>query len=122
MLNEVTFHAEEVTEICNILKPSKEFKSTVTGEIYKMYFCFDCKSVRAVYLITCKACRKDYTGSTVTKFRARFSKYKSNLKLHGEGRRGFFQEKLIEHFFNHGRNDSYKDMMVQIIDFCNPNN
>ena len=122
MLNEVTFHAEEVTEICNILKPRKEFKSTVTGEVYKMYFCFDCKSLRVVYLITCKACRKHYTGSTVTKFRARFSQYKSNLKLHGEGRRGFFQEKLIEHFFNHGRNGSYKDMMVQIIDFCDPNN
>ena len=46
---------------------------------------------------------------------------KSNLKLYGEGRKRFFQEKLIEHFFNHGHNGSYKDMMVQIIDFCDPN-
>ena len=37
------------------------------------------------------------------------------------GRRGFIQEKLIEHFFNHGHNGSYKDMMIQIIDFCDPN-
>ena len=60
-------------------------------------------------------------GLAVTKFRVRFNQYKSNLKLYGEGRRVFFQEKLIEYFFNHGHNDSYKDMMVQIIDFCDPN-
>ena len=29
-------------EICNILKPGKQFKSTVPGEIYKMNFHFDC--------------------------------------------------------------------------------
>ena len=108
-------------EICNILKPAKQFKSTLTGEIYKTNFHFDCNSLCVVYLITCKVCKKQYTGSTVTKFRARFNQYKSNLKLYGEGRRGFFQEKLIEHFLNHGHNGSYKDMMVEIIDFCDPN-
>ena len=44
------------------------------------------------------------------------------MKLYGEGRRGFFQEKLIKHFFNHSHNGSYEDMMVQIIDFCDSNN
>ena len=107
-------------EICNILKPGKELKSTLTGEIYKMNFHFDCNSLCALYLITCKKCKKQYTGSTVTKFRARFNQYKSNLELYGEGRRAFYQEKLIEHFFNRGHNGSYKDMMVQIIDFCCP--
>ena len=50
-----------------------------------------------------------------------FNQYKSDLKLYCEGRRGFFREKLIEHFFNHSHNGSQKDVMVQIIDFCNPN-
>ena len=108
-------------EICNILKPSKEFKSRLTMEIYKTNFHFDCNSLCVVYLITCKVCKKQYTGSTVTKFRARFNQYKSNLNLYGEGRRGFFQEKLMEYFFNHGQNGLNKDMMVQIIDFCYPN-
>ena len=27
----------------------------------------------------------------------------------------------MEHFFNHGHNGSYKDMMVEIKDFCDPN-
>ena len=56
------------------------------------------KYIHIIHLITCQACKKQYTGSTVTKFRARFNQYKSNLKLYGEGRRRFFQEKLIEHF------------------------
>ena len=86
-----------------------------------MNFHFDCKSLCVVYLITCRVSKKEYTGSIVINFRARFNQYKSNLKLHGESRRGFFQEKLIEPFFNHGHNGSYKDVVVQIIDFCDPN-
>ena len=73
-------------EICNILKPGKGFKSKVTGEIYKMNFHFDCNSLCVVYLITCKVCKKQYTGSTITKFRVPFNQCKSNLKLFGEGR------------------------------------
>ena len=72
-----------------------------------MNYHFDCNNLCAVYLITCKVCKKQYTGSTVTKFRARFNQYKSNVKLYDEGRRGSFQEKMIEHFFNHGHNGSY---------------
>ena len=34
--------------------------------------------------------------------------------------REFFSEKT-EHLFNHNHNGSYTDTMVQIIDFCNPN-
>ena len=58
----------------------------------------------------------------IHKVQSALQQYKSNLKLYGEGRTGFFQEKLIEHLFNHGHNGSYKDMMVQIIDFCDPKN
>ena len=45
-------------EVCNILKLGKQFKSTVTGEIYKINFHFDCNSLCVVYLITCKVCKK----------------------------------------------------------------
>ena len=31
-------------EVCSVLKPGKEFKSTVTGEIYKTNFHFGCNS------------------------------------------------------------------------------
>ena len=58
-----------------------------------MNFHFNCNSL-SIYLISCKVCKKQYTGSTVTKVRAQFSQYKSNLKLYGEGRRRFFAGKI----------------------------
>ena len=70
-----------------------------------MNFYFDCNSLSVVYLITWKVwilgkvCKKQDPSSTITEFRAWFNQYKSNLKLHDEGRRGFFQEKLIDYFF-----------------------
>ena len=71
-------------------------------------------------------CKKQYTGSAITKFIPQFNQYKSNLKLYGEDRKGFFQEQMIEYFFNHGyyngssyNGSSYKDIVV--IGFCDPN-
>ena len=108
-------------EICKILEPGKEFKSTVTGEVFKMNFHFDCNSICVVYLLTCRICKKQYTGSTITRFRERFNQYKSNLKLYGEGRRDFKQKKLLEHFYSHDHHGTHNDMIVQIIDFCDLN-
>ena len=71
-------------------------------------------------MITCEVCKKQYIDSTITKFRPQFNQYISHLKLYGEGRRRFFQEKLIKHCINHGHNGSYHDMIVQMIDLCYP--
>ena len=49
-------------------------------------------------ILTCRICKKEYTGSTITRFRERFNQYKPNLKLYDERRRDFKQEKLWEHF------------------------
>ena len=38
-----------------------------------------------------------------------------------EGRRGFKQEKLIEHFFLCSHNGTHEDIKVQIISHCDPN-
>ena len=51
-----------------------------------------------IQILTCRICKKEYTGSTITRFRERFNQYKPNLKLYGERRRDFKQEKLWEHF------------------------
>ena len=45
-------------DICNILYPNNQFRSTVTGEEYKMNFHFNCNRDCVVYLLTCKACAK----------------------------------------------------------------
>ena len=108
-------------EICEISEPGKEFKSTVSGEVFKMNFHFDCNSICVVYLLTCRICKKQYTGSTITRSREQFILYKSNLKLYGEGRRDFKQKTLLEHFYSHDHHRTHNDMIVQIIDFCDPN-
>ena len=109
-------------DICKILENGDQFESTLTKEKYCINFSFDCNSCCVVYLLTCKVCFKQYVGSTAKKFRLRFIQCKSNIKLYAEGRRGFKQEKLIEHFFMCSYNETSEDIKVQIIDDCVPNN
>ena len=45
-------------ETCKTVESEKEFKSTVTGEVFKMNFHFDCKCMCVVYLLTCRICKK----------------------------------------------------------------
>ena len=108
-------------EICKILYQGDTFESTQNEKKFKINFHFDCNSANVIYLLTCNICKKQYVGSTITKFRSRFNQYKSNINLYSQGKRGFMQEKLIEHFFTNGHNGSHKDLKVQIIDFCDPN-
>ena len=57
----------------------------------------------------------------MARIRLRLNQYKYNIKLNGEGRRGFKKEKLIEHFLLLSRNGTHEDIKVQIIGHCNPN-
>ena len=66
-------------------------------------------------------CKKQYVGSTITKFRQRLNQYKSNIDLYGQGRRVFQQEKVIEHFYSKNHHGTCNDLTVQIIDSCDPN-
>ena len=119
---EVTICGRKNCEICYILHQGDTFESSNSGKQHKINFSFNCNSRNVVYLLTCKICEKQYVGSAVTKFRSRFNQYKSNVNLYGKGQRGFMQEPLIEHFFSNKHNGSYKDIKVQIIDYCDPNN
>ena len=57
----------------------------------------------------------------MARIRLRFNQYKSNIKLNGEGRRGFKKEKLIEHFLLLSHNGTHEDIKVQIIGHYDPN-
>ena len=48
----------------------------------------------------------------MTRFRLRFNQYKSGIKLYSDGRPGFKQEKLIEHFFLCSHNGTREDIKV----------
>ena len=52
-------------QICNVLKPSKEFKSIVTGKTDKMNLHFDSNSLSAVCLISCKMCKNSKLGQQI---------------------------------------------------------
>ena len=43
------------------------------------------------------------------------------IKLHGGEKRGFKQQKLIEHFLCPNHSGTHKDISAPIIDHCNPN-
>ena len=55
-------------DICNILEPGNEFKSTTTEKLFKINFHFHCNNECVVFLLTYKICRKQYVGSAITKF------------------------------------------------------
>ena len=57
----------------------------------------------------------------MARIRLRFNQYKSNIKLNGEGRRGFKKEKLIEHFLLLSHNGTHEDIKVHLIGHCDRN-
>ena len=58
------------------VKGTCTFKSKHLDEIYKIDKNYDYSSKIAVYLIECKICGEQYTGSTKTNFRSRANNYK----------------------------------------------
>ena len=52
---------------------------------------------------------------------SRFNQYKSNVNLYRQGVRLMMQKKMISHFFTENHYGCSKDMSVQIIDHCDPN-
>ena len=74
-----------------------------------------------MYLISCTVSGRQCTGTTVNRFRERFTQYKSNVNLYSQGILGLMQEKMIFHCFYFDHNGSIDDVYVQIIDHCNPN-
>ena len=59
------------------MKNTCTFKSKHFNEVYKINNDYNCHSKMAVYLIECRVCGEQYTGSTKTKFRLRSNNYKS---------------------------------------------
>ena len=108
-------------EICPELVLGNQFTSTNTGKSYTINFHLNCNSFNVIYLLTCKVCNMQYVGSTTTKFRLRYNQYKSQINLYGEGRRDMKQKKFVEHFYSENHHGTYKDISVQLIDHCDPN-
>ena len=67
-----------------MLEESTEFKSTQTGERYKIRQDLDCKSDNIIYLVTCKKCGFQGEGSC-TKLSQGVSNYITNIEKKSPG-------------------------------------
>ena len=103
-------------KLCDVLVGSS-FQNHVEGRKFRINHCFDCNSERVVYLVTCKACKMQDVGCTITSFTLRFNNHKSSLNRYGQGKNVNGQH-LYEHFFA----ECYwglDDFLVKIIDKTN---
>ena len=90
--------------MCITLQEATHFSSTFTGLTYKIRHNLTCKSSYSVYLITCKKCSKQYTGSSTDPMNVR----------HGGHRQEIREERteLGRHFARCGE----EHLSIQIID------
>ena len=66
--------------LCENMKDTCIFKSKHLDEIHKIKKKCNCKSKMAVYLIECKICGEEYTGSTKTMLGSWENDYKSTQR------------------------------------------
>ena len=81
---------------------SAMFHSTVQGRTFRINHLFNCDSSGVVYLITCKQCKKQYMGSTVTPFRLRFNNHKNLLDRFGKEHTEICGQHLYAQFLGEG--------------------
>ena len=104
--------------ICNNIEETDTFTSTVTGEYFKINHHLRCNDKCLIYLLTCKVCKKQYTGKTVDRFRLRWNNYKESDRkfLRGEEIK---QKSLHEHFLSDSESFE-EDVSICLIDKTDP--
>ena len=102
-------------QVCNNIEETETFSSTVTEKTYKINRHLCCNDKCLIYLLTCKVCRKQYTGKTVDKFRSRWNNYKDLYRafLRGEEIK---QKFLHKHFLKDDHHGFEKDVSICLID------
>ena len=111
-------------KVCDAIEDSDTFSDKDKSRSYEIRKgILNCNSSFVVYLISCKVCKMQYVGSTITAFRTRFNNYKSKhrkfreLFLNGmlKGASGVEQKIFHQHFCGSGHNGE-ANWSVQLID------
>ena len=97
--------------ICDYVFPSKEFRSTHTGEKFKINGEFTCFTSSVIYLTTCTKCFKQYVGQTGRTLKDRIAEHVRDVRK-GEKTSGTHYN-LPDHV--------HANMKVQIIEKVTPN-
>ena len=101
-------------EICKHIAPTRNFTSSTTKHTYKIRpENQNFRSENVVYLISCKTCHKQFTGS-LQEFRARFHNYRCKHCNYCKNRK-VKQESFHTHFAD-GPHSSEGDWEVRLID------
>ena len=92
---------------CPVIQETTKFRSTNTQRIYNIKQKLDCDSPFVIYLATCRRCRGQYVGKSVTPFKRRHSNHKQEIKKQVGG--------LGQHFGGN-RTCSYQDISFILIE------
>ena len=105
--------------VCNNIEETDTFTSTGTGETIKINHHLCCNDKYLIYLLTCKVCKKQYTGKTVDRFRLRWNNYKESDSKFSRGEE-IKQKSLHEHFLSDSHQSFEEDVSVCLIDKTDP--
>ena len=110
-LNEAgCFRCNHCKVSCSKLHETNRFTSTNTGRTYKIKQKMNCDSPYVIYLVTCKGCKGQYVGKSVTPFKKRHSNHMQEIK-HGKGGLG-------QHYGPQGRcsKDNISIVLIEKVD------
>ena len=102
-------------EVCYNVLDTDMFKSSFTGETYKINHQLNCDDKCLIYLLTCNVCEKQHIFQTTNKFRMRWNNYRANSQKFENGER-CFQEHIFMHFRNEGHTSFLHDTSIVFID------
>ena len=105
--------------VWNNIKETETFTSAVSEESFKINHHLCCDDKCLIYLLTCKLCKKQYTGKTVDRFRLRWNNYKESDRkfLRGEEIK---QKSLHEHFLSDSHQSFEEDVSICLVDKTDP--
>ena len=95
-------------QTCKIMRPLQTFKSML-GATSSIKGTFSCKTMNAVYLISCEACKKQYVGETRQAFNKQVNLHRSDWKT-----RKFDRSSVAEHFS--AARHSFEDVELCVIE------
>ena len=94
---------------------TKEFRSSITDEEFKINHKLDCNSRCLVYLLTCKVCNIQYVGQTTDQFRKRWNNYKQCARKAADNK-PHMQAHFHSHFLSEGHSGFEVDCDIRLID------
>ena len=65
---------------CNVLKETNNFKSTTTGQVFRILGSITCTTISVIYLLNCLDCNKQYVGETGGELRQRHRGHRQEFR------------------------------------------